>query len=118
MSVHTTRRPAVVLAVAALLTAGFAAPASASPWSDAWSRFSGWFAHSSLGALWADRAPRQVLGNEGVSINPAGRPSQAPRGGSPRQVVGNEGVLVDPNGRPALVNGEGMLIDPSGAPRP
>ena len=41
MSLSVPRRPAAVLAVATLLTAGLAAPASASPWSDAWSRLSG-----------------------------------------------------------------------------
>ncbi|MEP7010486.1 MAG: hypothetical protein ABJC13_09210 [Acidobacteriota bacterium] len=94
MSVSVHRRPAAALAIAALLTAGLAAPTSASPWSDAWEHLTGWwFARTPLGALWADGAPRQVLGNEGMMVDPSGRPAQ---------------VLSD----------QGMGVDPSGAPRP
>ncbi len=93
MSVSVHRRPATALAIAALLTAGLAAPASASPWSDAWEHLAGWFARTPLGALWADRAPRQVTANEGMMVDPNGRPAQA-------------------------LGGQGIGIDPSGAPRP
>ncbi|HEV7670634.1 MAG TPA: hypothetical protein VGS22_19105 [Thermoanaerobaculia bacterium] len=91
MSVPTFRRPGAALLIAALLSAGLAAPASASPWSDAWERLVGWFAQTSLGAHWADRAPRQILGNEGVSADPNGRPAQ---------ILSDEGISINPDGVP------------------
>jgi hypothetical protein len=101
MSVSVHRRPAVALVFAALLTAGLAAPASASSWSDAWARLSGWFARTPLGALWAE---------QGATIDPSG---------APRQVVGNQGGGVDPNGRPIDAQSDaGIGVDPSGEQKP
>ncbi len=119
MPAPTTRRPGAALAIAALLIAGLAAPASASPWSDTWEHLAGWFARTPLGALWAGPAPRQILGNEGMMVDPSGRPVQAVGGGTPQQVLGNQGMMVDPNGRPVqILSDEGMMVDPNGVPRP
>lgn len=109
MSVHITRRPAAALAVAALLSAGFAAPASASPWSDAWARLSGWFVNTPFGALWAEDDATPPTGDDGET-------GQSTRGG-PSQVLGNEGGGVDPSGRPLQVQNGGTGADPSGAPQ-
>lgn len=116
MSISATRRPAAALAVAALLSAGLAAPAGASPWSDAWAGVARWFAGTPLGALWAE---------QGTMVDPNGVPLQAPNdegmmvdpSGAPRQVVGNEGIMIDPNGRPAQSNA-GIGVNPNGAPQP
>lgn len=107
MSVSVHRRPAAVLAVAALLTAGLAAPASASPWTDAWSRLSGWF---SFGALWA--ADEAMPGGDGETT--AGN-----RGSGAHAIWQNDGALIPPVGRPSDIQSEaGILVDPNGVPRP
>jgi len=108
MSVSVHRRPAAVLAVAALLTAGLAAPASASPWSDAWSRLTGWFA---LGSLWA--------ADETTPWGDDGETGQSTRGGNASGIWQNDGAQISPGGKPVyILSDEGIGVDPSGVPRP
>ncbi len=93
MSAPSTRRPGAALAIFALCLAGLAAPASASPWSDALARLSGWFASPPLGTLWGGDGAQTVglFQNDGGTIPPYGRPIEP---------QGDQGIGVDPNGVP------------------
>ncbi len=93
MSAPSTRRPVTALVIAALLTAGLAAPASASPWSDALAHLSDWFASTPPGALWGEdeAQPEGLWQNDGQTIPPIGRPIEP---------QGDEGIAVDPDGVP------------------
>jgi len=105
MSVPSTRRPGAAIAIAALLIAGLAAPASASPWSDAWSRLAGWLAGTPFGALWAeDTTP--APGGDGET-------------GQSTRIWQNDGAPIPPVGRPVdAESDQGVMVDPNGVPRP